>query len=107
MRPPDMPVALLSRSVDAITSGEPFMAQTELDGYGRVLYLTKDVWPNFISCVLAVNEQAIRTRRSDVQALVAGIARSGTWVDQAMDHRLQASEFVARNYYHQDPRLLR
>ena len=77
-----MPAALYSHAVDAITSGEPFMAQTEMDGYGRVLYLTKDVWPNFISCVLAVNEQANRTRRADVQALVDGIARSGKWLDQ-------------------------
>ena len=23
------------------------MGQTELDGYGRVLWLTKDVWPEF------------------------------------------------------------
>src|SRR6266478_306507 len=32
MPPPDMPAALYSKSVDAITSGEPFMGQTELDG---------------------------------------------------------------------------
>ena len=38
MPPPDMPAALLSRSVDAISSGEPFMGQTELDGYGRTLW---------------------------------------------------------------------
>jgi len=30
--PPDMPAALLSRGVDAITSGEPFMAQSQLEG---------------------------------------------------------------------------
>lgn len=106
MPPPDMPVALLSRSVDAITSGEPFMAQTELDGYGRVLYLTKDVWPNFISCVLAVNENAIRNHREEVQRLVNGIARSGKWLDQTMDHRMEAAQFVSKNYYNQDPRLL-
>ncbi len=106
MPPPDMPVALLSRSVDAITSGEPFMGQTELDGYGRVLYLTKDVWPNFISCVLAVNESAIKNHRDAVQRLVDGIARSGKWLDQTMDHRMEASQFVAKNYYNQDPRLL-
>ena len=35
MPPPDMPAALYSSAVDAITSGEPFMGQTELDGYGR------------------------------------------------------------------------
>ncbi|HTV20089.1 MAG TPA: ABC transporter substrate-binding protein [Polyangiaceae bacterium] len=106
MPPPDMPAALASRSVDAITSGEPFMGQAELDGYGRVLYLTKDIWPNFISCVLAVPEDIIRDRRDDVQELVTGIARSGKWLDQTPDHRQQAAQFVATNYYNQDPRLL-
>lgn len=106
MPPPDMPAALSVHAVDAITSGEPFMAQAELDGYGRVLYLTKDVWPNFISCVLAVNENMIKTRRADVQALVDGIAKSGKWLDQTMDHRMAAAQFVAKNYYMQDPRLL-
>ena len=106
MPPPDMPAALYARAVDAITSGEPFMGQTELDGYGRILYLTKDVWPNFISCVLAVHEDAIRERRADVQALVDGIAKSGKWLDETMDHRMQAASFVAKNYYNQHPRLL-
>jgi NitT/TauT family transport system substrate-binding protein len=106
MAPPDMPAALYSRSVDAITSGEPFMGQTELDGYGRVLYLTKDIWPNFISCVLAVNENAIQKRRLEVQQLVNGIARSGKWLDQKMDHRMEAAQFVSKYYYNQDPRLL-
>lgn len=107
MPPPDMPAALYARAVDAITSGEPFMGQTELDGYGRVLYLTKDVWPNFISCVLAVHEDVIENDRESVQRLVDGIARSGKWIDETMAHRMQAAEFVSQHYYNQDPRLLR
>jgi NitT/TauT family transport system substrate-binding protein len=107
MPPPDMPAALFSKAVDAVTSGEPFMGQTELDGYGRVLYLTKDVWPNFISCVLAVREDAILNQRETVKKLVDGIARSGKWLDQTMDHRMEAAEFVAEQYYNQNPRLLR
>ena len=107
MPPPDMPAALFSRSVDAVISGEPFMAQAEMGGYGRVLFLTKDVWPDFISCVLAVPERMIQTRRADVQRLVDGIARSGKWLDRSMDHRMQAADFTAENYYHQDPKLLR
>src|SRR5262249_47229254 len=75
MPPPDMPSALFARAVDAVISGEPFMAQTEMDGYGRVLFLTKDVWPNFISCVLAVKDETIQKRRGDVQRLVDGIAQ--------------------------------
>jgi NitT/TauT family transport system substrate-binding protein len=106
MPPPDMPAALLARSVDAITSGEPFMGQTELDGYGRVLYQAKDVWPGFISCVLAVHEEAIRDQRAEVQRLVTGIAASGKWIDQSMEHRLATAEFVAKGYYNQNPRLL-
>ena len=45
MPPPDMPAALYAKAVDAIISGEPFMAQTEMDGYGRVLYQTKESGP--------------------------------------------------------------
>ena len=106
MPPPDMPAALYAKAVDAISSGEPFMGQAELDGYGRVLWLTKDVWPNFISCVLAVHEDMIRNDRAAVQQLVDGIAQSGKWLDQNMDNRMNAAQFVAKNYYNQDPRLL-
>jgi NitT/TauT family transport system substrate-binding protein len=105
--PPDMPATLQVKGVDGIILGEPLAAQTELDGYGRVLFLTKDVWPEFISCVLAVNENVIRDRRAEVQRLVDGIARSGKWLDQKMEHRMAAADFAGRHYYHQDPELLR
>lgn len=107
MPPPDMPAALNVKAVDAIISGEPFMAQTEMDGYGRILFMTKDIWPEFISCVLAVNEQTIREDRREVQRLVDGIARSGKWLDATLDHRMQAADFTSTRYYHQDPKLLR
>ncbi|HZE99341.1 MAG TPA: ABC transporter substrate-binding protein [Planctomycetota bacterium] len=106
MPPPDMPAALYSRAVDAISSGEPFMGQTELDGYGRILYLTKDVWPGFISCVLAVRDDVIAKDRPKIQALVDGIASSGVWLDKTMDNRMQAAQFVSQHYYNQNPRLL-
>ena len=106
MPPPDMPAALYSKAVDAITSGEPFMAQTEMDGYGRVLYQAKDIWPDFISCVLVVSQKTIDENPEWVQQLVTGIAKSGLWLEGGMDHRMAAADAVARNYYNQDPRLL-
>ncbi|MEP6956480.1 MAG: ABC transporter substrate-binding protein [Chthoniobacterales bacterium] len=106
MAPPDMPAALYSKAVDAITSGEPFMGQTELDGYGRVLFQAKDSWPGFISCVLAVREDVIKQRRPEVQELVEGIAKSGKWLDARMENRMDAAQFVSTLYYHQNPRLL-
>jgi NitT/TauT family transport system substrate-binding protein len=107
MPPPDMPAALYSRSVDAITSGEPFMAQTEMEKYGRVLYQARDIWPNFISCVLVVHERVIKEHPEWVQQLVDGIARSGKWLDSGMDHRMLAADNVSQKYFNQRPELLR
>jgi len=106
MPPPDMPAALYAKAIDGITSGEPFMAQTEMDGYGKVLYQAKEVWPDFISCVLVVSQRTIDEHPEWVQQLVTGIAKSGLWLDKGMDHRMEAAQVVARNYYNQDPRLL-
>jgi NitT/TauT family transport system substrate-binding protein len=118
MPPPQMPAALAARGVDGIIAGEPIMAKTQLEdekgnpGYGRVLFLTNQVWPEFISCVLAVRQDVIDNRRDDVQRLVDGIARSGLWLDSDKDtgmrHRMMAADFVSGpNYYNYDPKLLR
>jgi NitT/TauT family transport system substrate-binding protein len=118
MPPPNMPAALASRKgCDAIIAGEPIMARTQLQdekgkpGCGRVLFITNQVWPEFISCVLAVREDAIRDRRQEVQQLVDGIARSGLWLDSdrytTLNHRMQAADFVSEHYYHYPPHLLR
>ena len=106
MPPPDMPAALYSKAVDGISSGEPFMAQTEMDGYGRVLFQAKDIWPDFISCVLVVSQKTIDEHPEWVQQLVDGIAKSGLWLEDGMDHRMAAAQAVATGYYNQDPRLL-
>ena len=42
-----MSAALFSKSVDAVIAGEPLMAKTEMDGYGRVLFMTKDALDKF------------------------------------------------------------
>jgi NitT/TauT family transport system substrate-binding protein len=119
MPPPAMPAALAARKgIDAIIAGEPIMARCEMEdasgkpGFGRLLFITNKVWPEFISCVLAVREDAIRDRRDDVQRLVDGIARSGLWLDSDRDttlnHRMMAADFVSgKDYYNYDPRLLR
>lgn len=105
--PPEHPVALQSNSVDGYIVGEPFAAKAEVDGYGRVLYYTKDIWEDFISCVLVVHEDTIVERRELVQEVVDGIAKSGKWLDDDMDHRLDAAVVAAEHYYFQDPELLK
>ncbi len=48
MAPPDMPPALAARAIDGFSSGEPFGAVAEMAGYGRVLTMTRDVWPTYL-----------------------------------------------------------
>lgn len=85
--PPEMPAALKAGNFDSYIVGEPFAAKAEVDGFGRVLHHTKDIWPNFISCVLIVTQELIDTDPDLVQELVSGITASGLWLDEG-DGRL-------------------
>jgi len=101
--PPDMNAALAGGSIDGFIVAEPFCGKAELDGYGRVLYYAKDIWPNYISCALVVHEDLIRDQPGVVADLVRGIAESGEWTDR---NREQAATLVTP-YFRQDEKLLR
>lgn len=104
--PPEHPTALQAGSVDAYIVGEPFGALSEMKDFGRPLYLTKDIWPNFISCVLVVRQELIDEERELVQELVDGIAKSGKWLDNEPEHRKDAAQIVGKHINLQDPALL-
>lgn len=103
LAPPDMPAALEAGAIDAYFVGEPHAAKAELDGSGRVMYLAKDIWPGFISCVLVVTERLIDEHPEVVRDLVRGIAESGEWAER---NREKAASLVAP-YFRQDEKLLR
>jgi NitT/TauT family transport system substrate-binding protein len=100
--PPDMPTSLAAGAIDSYFVGEPFCAKAEMDGYGRVLYYARDIWPNFISCALVVHEDLIRSNPAVVRDLVRGIAQSGAWAET---HRAEAAKLAAP-YFRQNPKVL-
>jgi NitT/TauT family transport system substrate-binding protein len=103
MPPPDMPASLTTGSIDAYFVGEPFAAKAEMDGSGRVLYLAKDIWPNFVSCVLVVRQELIDDHPEVVRDLVRGIAESGEWAET---HRHEVAHIVQPYYAPQNEALL-
>ena len=107
MAPPDVAGALAAGAIDAFSMGEPYPSQAELGGFGRVLFHAREYWPDYMSCVVVVRQDAIDRRARAVQVLVDGIARSGLWLDQGQPHREHAADFVARYYYRQRPEILR
>ncbi len=107
MAPPDVSGALAAGAIDAFVMGEPFPSQAEIGGFGRVLFQAREYWPDYMSCILVVQQDLIDKRPDVVQELVDGIARSGLWLDKGKPHREQAADFVGRFYYNQKPALLR
>ena len=107
MAPPDVAGALRAGAIDGFVMGEPFPSQAEMGGYGRVLFQAKEVWPDYMSCILVVRQDLIDKRPEVVQELVDGIARSGLWLDKGKPEREDAADFVGRFYYNQKPALLR
>jgi NitT/TauT family transport system substrate-binding protein len=107
MAPPDVAGALAAKAIDAFSMGEPFPSQAEMGGFGKVLFHARELWPDYMSCVLVVRQDMIDRRPGAVQVLVDGIARSGLWLDKGRPYREHAADFVGRFYYGQDPKLLR
>jgi NitT/TauT family transport system substrate-binding protein len=101
--PPDMTAALSAKAIDGFIVAEPFCGKAEMEGYGRVLYYAKDIWPNYISCCLVVHEDLIRDEAEIVKDLVRGINESGEWTER---NRLSAAKLVAP-YFRQEEKLMR
>lgn len=100
--PPDMPAALSAKAIDGFIVAEPYCGKAEMDGYGRVLYYAKDIWPNYISCCLVVHTDLIRDQPEVVRDLVRGIVASGEW---AHKNRSGAAKLVSP-YFGQNEKLM-
>jgi NitT/TauT family transport system substrate-binding protein len=81
MPPPEMVVALATGRIHGFIVAEPFGVQAEAAHAGKVLMLSKDIWPNHICCVLNLREQVIRAYPEAVQELVAGLSRTAAFIE--------------------------
>jgi NitT/TauT family transport system substrate-binding protein len=108
MAPPEMPAALYARQVDAYATGEPFGAVAEVAGYARILYMTRDKWPNYVCCVLTVHQELIDKERPLVQQLVNHVLSAGAWLEMAQANRNLAAEIAGGPaMFNQRPEILR
>lgn len=108
MAPPEMPAALYARQVDAYATGEPFGAVAEVAGYARILYMTRDRWPDYVCCVLAVHQELIDKERPLVQQLVNHVLSAGAWLEMAQANRDLAAEIVGGPaLFNQRPEILK
>lgn len=81
MAPPEMLNALATGRIHGYIVAEPFGAQAEARNVGKILTLSKDIWPNHICCVLNLREQVINSHPEAVQELVTGFTRTAAFIE--------------------------
>src|SRR5260370_13216974 len=70
--------------------------------------MTRDEWPQYICCVLAVRKELIDTDRPTVQRLVNNVLAAGQWLESGSDKRHLAADLAARKeFFNQDSALIR
>ncbi|GIW20804.1 MAG: hypothetical protein KatS3mg065_1100 [Chloroflexota bacterium] len=92
MAPPDMPPALANGSIAGFIVADPFNAVAEVNGVGRILRFTGDVWLDHACCVVTVGEDAIAAAPDVVERVVAAVARAQLW---ARDNRAEAARLLS------------
>lgn len=102
MPPPEMVQALARNAIAAFIVAEPFGAQAELRKIGKVLALSRDIWPNHVCCALNVREDLIAAHPEAVQELVSALTEAG---QIASGHAREAAE-LSRPYLGQDPAVI-
>ncbi|GAB7025590.1 ABC transporter substrate-binding protein [Geotalea toluenoxydans] len=81
MAPPEMLNALATGRIHGYIVAEPFGAQAEARKVGKILTLSKDIWPNHICCVLNLRETVINSHPEAVQELVTGFTRTAAFIE--------------------------
>src|SRR5438445_80057 len=89
LAPPEMVQALARGGIPAFLVAEPFGAQAELRKLGKVLALSKDVWPNHVCCALNAREDLIAAHPEAVQELASALTAAGRF---ATEHPKEAAQ---------------
>ncbi|NLJ51438.1 MAG: ABC transporter substrate-binding protein [Alcaligenaceae bacterium] len=93
MAPADMVAALAARNISGFTVAEPFNAAAELNGVGKILRFSGDVWREHACCVTLMRDEDILQRPEWVQRTVNALVRAQAWT---LDHREETAQLMSR-----------
>jgi NitT/TauT family transport system substrate-binding protein len=77
MAPPDMMAALARDEIAAYLVAEPFGAVAEVQGVGKVLHPSQEIWENSTCCVLALREEVLRDNPEAATELTVALLAAG------------------------------
>lgn len=76
MAPPDMPPALDQGSIKGFIVADPFNAVAEVQGIGKVLRFTGDVWLNHACCVAVMHADTLEERPEFANRTLEALVRA-------------------------------
>jgi NitT/TauT family transport system substrate-binding protein len=77
MAPPDMMAALAGGEVAAYLVAEPFGAAAEVQGVGKVLLPSQEIWEDSTCCVLALRDEVVQDHPAAAAELTAALLAAG------------------------------
>ncbi len=94
LAPSDMPLALAARRVAGYIVADPFNAAAEVQGIGKILRFTGDVWRNHACCVVFMHERDLEQRPEWSQKVVNAIVKAQLW---ARANRSEAAKLLSKD----------
>jgi len=95
MAPPDMMAALAGGEISAYLVAEPFGAVAEVQGVGKILLPSQEIWENSTCCVLALREGVLRDHPEAATELTIALLAAG----EAAEANPQKAVAVSRQYF--------
>jgi len=78
--PWNMQITLERGDIDAFIAWEPYPAKAYVDGNGKYLVKSSEIWKNHPCCVLAVREDYLRDHRDIVEKVVKIHVNATNWI---------------------------
>ena len=92
MSPADMVPALAAGQIAGYIVAEPFNAAAEVNGIGKVLRFTGDVWRDHACCLVFMNEQDLAERPEWSQKVVNAMVKAQLWT---RDNRAETAQLLS------------
>lgn len=92
MSPADMVPALAAGQIAGYIVAEPFNAAAEINGIGKVLRFTGDVWKDHACCLVFMQEQDLAQRPEWSQKVVDAMVKAQLWT---RDNRAETAQLLS------------
>ncbi|MCZ0960655.1 ABC transporter substrate-binding protein [Paracoccus benzoatiresistens] len=107
MSPADMVPALAAGQIAGYIVAEPFNAAAEINGIGKVLRFTGDVWKDHACCLVFMHEDHLANRPEWSQKVVNAMVKAQLWT---RDNRAETAQLLssadAQKYTPHSPEIL-